>query len=134
MSPKKRQYKKQQSHSVIGFLQQWLTRMRNIIMDYQKSHSWIGSLQQWLARMQRPIMDSMKSQEQVKIPIKYKLFLIIPSLIAAGIILLATSHFGVGVSSDSVTYISVARNIVKGIGLVDYAGANLISFPPLYPA
>ena len=72
-------------------------------------------------------------QKQAKITVKYKLFLILLSLIGAVIILLSTSHFGVGISPNSVIYISVARNIIKGVGFVDFHGSPLITYPPLYP-
>lgn len=75
----------------------------------------------------------MIQQTQAKITVKYKLFLVLLSLIGAIIILFSTSHFGVGVSPDSVLYISVARNIIKGVGFVDFHGSPLITYPPLYP-
>jgi len=46
-----------------------------------------------------------------------------------------TSRHGIGVSPDSVTYLTVARNLASGHGLVDPRdGALLVTFPPLYPA
>ncbi len=76
----------------------------------------------------------MKLQACAAISTRFKLLLSILGLIGIGIILMATSHFGVGVSPDSVLYISVARNIAKGMNFVDFNGSPLVTQPPLYPA
>jgi len=49
-------------------------------------------------------------------------------------ILVATSSHGAGVSPDSVDYVSAARNLARGLGLVTYTGTSLVAFPPLLPA
>ncbi|HEY3313418.1 MAG TPA: hypothetical protein VGK00_17385 [Anaerolineales bacterium] len=53
----------------------------------------------------------------------------------AGVMLawLATSKYGAGVAGDSIHYLSVASNLLKGLGFVDIAEAPLIFFPPLFP-
>lgn len=45
-----------------------------------------------------------------------------------------TGIHGVGISPDSVTYISVARNVANGTGYVGYDGYYFVLQPPLYPA
>ncbi len=57
------------------------------------------------------------------------------ALSLAGIVLvsLATSKYGAGLAGDSMHYISVAENLLKGRGFIDFAGAPLILFPPLLP-
>jgi len=45
----------------------------------------------------------------------------------------ATSRYGIGVSPDSIQYISVARNIVAGKGYVNFAGKPFIEWAPLFP-
>lgn len=53
-------------------------------------------------------------------------------LLGAGLILFATTQYGVGLSSDSVWYISSAQNISKGYGYTDHVGKPLTVFPPLF--
>lgn len=48
-------------------------------------------------------------------------------------ILLMTRHDGIGVSPDSVTYLSVAANIRAHGGWIDFHGDPLIDFPVGYP-
>lgn len=50
-----------------------------------------------------------------------------------GIVLLATSRYGAGLSPDSVTYISVARNLAADRGFIHYNGNPLVAWPPLFP-
>jgi hypothetical protein len=61
----------------------------------------------------------------------------IDSLIAAClgffIIHLFTSHSGAGISPDSVTYLSVARNLHYGGGFIAFDRMPLVQFPILYP-
>lgn len=45
----------------------------------------------------------------------------------------ATATYGVGASPDTVTYLSVAQNVLKGKGFFSYDGAAMVEFPPLYP-
>lgn len=49
------------------------------------------------------------------------------------IVLLATSRYGAGVSTDSVNYLAAADHFSSGDGILDYSGKPLILWPPLYP-
>ena len=64
---------------------------------------------------------------------KYKLILVLFALIGILLILIPTSRYGAGISSDSVGYISAARNVMQGGGVVIYDGSPLVVQPPLYP-
>lgn len=44
-----------------------------------------------------------------------------------------TKHGGIGVSPDSIIYISVARNLCAGKGWVEFSGLPMINFPVFYP-
>jgi hypothetical protein len=61
------------------------------------------------------------------------LFLALLSLTGTGLVFLATSKYGAGVAGDSIHYIAVAANLLKGKGFTDYVGGPLIWFPPLLP-
>lgn len=65
--------------------------------------------------------------------LKYKVPLIILGMIGAGIVIYLISLHGAGTSPDSVYYISVARHIADGIGIIGYDGYYLVLQPPLYP-
>ena len=67
------------------------------------------------------------------IKLKHKILLAIIGLIGACFIILLISYCGVGVSPDSVYYISVARHIADGTGFVGYDGYYFVLQPPLYP-
>lgn len=60
------------------------------------------------------------------------LYLIVVSLVGMMIVYVATSRYGPGVSGDSVRYLSVAQNLMDGIGFFDYSLAPLLAWPPLY--
>src|SRR2546426_5933438 len=49
------------------------------------------------------------------------------------LILIATSKFGVGLSPDSVGYVSAARHLASGQGFLLADSAPYVAFPPLYP-
>ena len=53
-------------------------------------------------------------------------------LIGAGIVLLLTYRHGSGITPDSVSYISAARNLSEGKGFLTYNGEYLVFQPPLY--
>ncbi len=57
----------------------------------------------------------------------------IPAVMAVALSLLSTSWYGVGVTPDSVAYISSARSLVAGNGAVIYDGEPLVSWPPAFP-
>lgn len=46
---------------------------------------------------------------------------------------LSISKYGLGVSTDSTSYLFSGANWIQGNGLVDYSGAQYIYWPPLYP-
>jgi len=58
------------------------------------------------------------------------------SLAGLAIVLVSTARYGAGLSEDSVTYISVARNLVAGRGFVPFEKELSVGYtiqPPLYP-
>lgn len=57
----------------------------------------------------------------------------IVSFLSSIILILCTRHFGLGLSPDSVGYISVAGNILEGRGLISIDGLPFVGQPPLYP-
>lgn len=63
-----------------------------------------------------------------------KLMLILLSLIGTVTLVLVTKPYGIGLTPDSVVYISTARHIAEGLGVVPYHGTPLVLQPPLYPA
>jgi 4-amino-4-deoxy-L-arabinose transferase-like glycosyltransferase len=69
----------------------------------------------------------------MKIKFIYKIHLLILGIIGSYIIVLLTSHYGAGISPDSVAYISVARHLSDGTGFVNYDGYFFVLQPPLYP-
>ncbi len=54
-------------------------------------------------------------------------------LLGVSFVLLLTNHHGAGLTPDSVAYISAARNLAGGNGLLTYNGLHLVVQPPLYP-
>ncbi len=63
-----------------------------------------------------------------------KLLMALSSLIGVILILASTSRYGIGLTSDSVGYIAVARNLIAGNGVINYDGTYHVSQPPFYPA
>lgn len=63
----------------------------------------------------------------------YVLFLSCLSLIGLAFVMIATSKYGAGVSSDAARNLSTAESLVLGRGFVDMVGAPLVLWPPLYP-
>lgn len=59
--------------------------------------------------------------------------LITVCLLSAILVLISCSRYGIGVSPDSVDYISTARNILNGQGMRIYNGEYYVYQPPLYP-
>ena len=64
---------------------------------------------------------------------KDKVPLVILGFLGTCIILGLVSLHGIGISPDSVYYLSVARHIADGTGFVGYDGYFLVLQPPLYP-
>ena len=52
--------------------------------------------------------------------------------LGCALVLVATSRYGIGLSADSVTYLAAAQNIVDGRGYVNFDGAPVLAFPPLF--
>jgi hypothetical protein len=50
-----------------------------------------------------------------------------------GAIMLFTTQWGVGVTTDSTIYINVARNLLQGYGWSHPPGSPMTHYPPLYP-
>lgn len=69
---------------------------------------------------------------KAKTSLTYRFWPIV-AFLGPGIIWLATSVYGPGVSGDSLRYLSVAQNICNGLGWVDYSMQPLLAWPPLYP-
>lgn len=61
------------------------------------------------------------------------LFLIIFPVLAMTLLLISTQRYGLGITTDSIAYIEVARNIQNGEGIVDREGELVTHWPPLYP-
>ncbi|MET1056662.1 MAG: hypothetical protein ABWY16_15240 [Pedobacter sp.] len=55
------------------------------------------------------------------------------SLVAFSLVLFYTRHSGIGISPDSIAYLSVARNIIGHGAPVDYMLRPLVDFPVFYP-
>lgn len=55
------------------------------------------------------------------------------SMIGLLMILIYTKHGGIGISPDSIAYLSVARNIITHGSPVDYTLSPLVDFPVCYP-
>lgn len=64
---------------------------------------------------------------------KFKICLFLLALIGFAFILLATSKYGAGVSSDAARNLSTADSLLTGKGFVDMLGGPFILWPPLYP-
>ncbi len=71
-------------------------------------------------------------QRQLRID---KLTLLLAALSALGmfLVLVRVSPYGVGVTLDSVAYISTARNLAAGNGFIDRYGISYTVHPPLFP-
>ncbi len=55
------------------------------------------------------------------------------SFLAAWLIVVTTVKYGPGLSPDSASYVSAANNVASGKGLIEFDGAHLRGFPPLFP-
>lgn len=64
---------------------------------------------------------------------KQRIFLSCLSLTGVAFVLIATSKYGAGVSSDAARNLSTADNLLIGTGFVDMIGAPFVLWPPLYP-
>jgi hypothetical protein len=66
-------------------------------------------------------------------PTRYQIYVLVLSALGLAFILIATSKYGAGVSSDAARNLSTADSLLQGKGFVDMVGAPLILWPPLYP-
>ena len=66
-------------------------------------------------------------------PDRFTLLLAAAAALAAGLVLLRQAAYGPGMSWDAVNYITAARNLLAGAGLVDLT-PPYVFWPPLYPA
>ena len=66
-------------------------------------------------------------------PDRFTLLLAAAAASGAGLVLLRQAAYGPGMSWDAVNYITVARNLLAGAGLVDLT-PPYVFWPPLYPA
>lgn len=74
-----------------------------------------------------------KQKSTVNFSIEIRIALIILSITGFVLVMLFTKLYGTAVSPDSIFYISTARNLAEGNGLISFDGAPLILWPPLYP-
>lgn len=65
--------------------------------------------------------------------VKMRIILAVLSLIGMAVVLLSTSRYGVGLSPDSVHYISAARSLLMCKGYSHYDGSLFVCWPPLFP-
>ena len=56
------------------------------------------------------------------------------AVVAVGLALWATAHYGPGAEPDTVTYLAAARHLRTGHGFADIDGSPLTLFPPVFPA
>lgn len=76
----------------------------------------------------------MNSSHPIRSTLLDKWWLILLALTGSGLILFATSIRGAGLSTDSVVYISTARNMMIDYRYLFSSDYNLTVWPPLYPA
>src|SRR5512143_1135157 len=65
--------------------------------------------------------------------VQFRIFLLALSAIGLILILLTTSKYGAGVSSDAARNLSTADSLLAGKGFVDMLGNPFVLWPPLYP-
>ena len=56
------------------------------------------------------------------------------SLLGAGLALARGAVHGAALHSDSINYLGVARNLLSGLGFLNYDGSTYTLWPPLYPS
>ena len=64
---------------------------------------------------------------------RFKIYLSVLAFAGLVLILITTSKYGAGVSSDAVRNLSTAANLLAGKGFVDLTGGPFILWPPMYP-
>jgi hypothetical protein len=71
--------------------------------------------------------------KSLPIETKFRIYLTLLAGIGLVFILLTTSRYGAGVSSDAARNLSTADSLLAGKGFVDMIGGPFILWPPLYP-
>jgi len=71
--------------------------------------------------------------KSLSIETKFRIYLTLLAGIGLVFILLTTSKYGAGVSSDAARNLSTADSLLTGKGFVDMIGGPFILWPPLYP-
>ena len=66
-------------------------------------------------------------------PDRFSLLPAAAAALGAGLVLLRQAAYGPGMGWDAVNYVTAARNLLAGAGLVDLI-RPMVSWPPLYPA
>ncbi len=64
---------------------------------------------------------------------KDALFYTAIAVLGFALVLVSTSTYGAGVSTDSISYLSAAEHWSRGSGVTDHRGGPLLLWPPLYP-
>ncbi len=64
---------------------------------------------------------------------QYRLGVLALALLGLLCVLITTSKYGAGVSSDAVRAMSTAEGLLAGRGFVDFVGSPYVLWPPLYP-
>jgi hypothetical protein len=82
------------------------------------------------ATVQPRLNESIGQERTVR---KLHLGILLLLAVGAGAFVLVTLPDGAGTSPDSASYISAARSLRQGRGLIRFDGVPLASFPPLYP-
>ena len=67
-------------------------------------------------------------------PDRFTLLLAAAAALGAGLVFLRLASYGPRTWWDTVNYVTVARNLLAGDGLVGLGGGPWVSWPPLYPA
>ena len=66
-------------------------------------------------------------------PDSFTLLLAALAVVGAAFILASQANYGVGMSGDSAAYVSAARNLLSGNGLLQWDGAIYQDYAPLFP-
>ncbi|HVN16309.1 MAG TPA: hypothetical protein VMT73_11255, partial [Anaerolineales bacterium] len=61
---------------------------------------------------------------------QYRVSLIVLALVGLIFVLITTSKYGAGVSSDAVRAMSTAEGLLAGKGFTDFVGAPYVLWPP----
>jgi hypothetical protein len=76
----------------------------------------------------------MQTEEPYHLKNQNKIFLGLLALAGVALVLVTVNRHGIVIWPDSIAYISAARNLLAGKGLVLYSGETMTLWPPFYPA